>query len=215
MFDLDGTLLNRDASVKQFIKLQYYRLHEWLGHIPKELYISRFTELDAKGNVWKDKVYQQLVQEFNINITWQQLLQDYIDEFQNSCIPFANLFNMLESVKSRSCRLGIITNGRGLFQMKNMKALGIVTYFDTILVSEWEGIKKPNPGIFRRALKQMEVSPHESLYVGDHPENDVQGAQAVGMYGVWKKDNYRDSVGADFVIDDLIELPMILEKLNG
>jgi putative hydrolase of the HAD superfamily len=215
LFDLDGTLLNRDASVKQFIEWQYHRLHEWLGHIPKELYISRFTELDAKGYVWKDKVYQQLVQEFNINITWKLLLQDYIDEFQYSCIPLPNLFNMIESLKSSSYRLGIITNGKGLFQMKNMKALGIVTYFDTILVSEWEGIKKPNPDIFRRALKRMKVSPHESLYVGDHPENDVQGAQAVGMYGVWKKDNYRDSVGADFVIDDLSELPMILEKLNG
>ena len=35
LFDLDGTLLNRDASVERFINSQYERLHEWVGHIRK------------------------------------------------------------------------------------------------------------------------------------------------------------------------------------
>ena len=35
----------------------------------------------------------------------------------------------------------MIPNGYGQFQMDNIKALGIEKYFETILVSEWEGIK--------------------------------------------------------------------------
>jgi putative hydrolase of the HAD superfamily len=35
LFDLDGTLLNRDASVAQFIAVQYDRLYPHLSHIPK------------------------------------------------------------------------------------------------------------------------------------------------------------------------------------
>lgn len=66
LFDLDGTLLNRDKSVELFINKQYERLYELLSHIPKEQYISRFIELDNHGYVWKDKVYQQLISEFNI-----------------------------------------------------------------------------------------------------------------------------------------------------
>lgn len=57
IFDLDGTLLNRDASLQKFIEGQYERLNKWIGHIPKEEYTSRFKELDCRGYVWKDKVY--------------------------------------------------------------------------------------------------------------------------------------------------------------
>lgn len=41
--------------------------------------------------------------------------------------------------------------------MDNIKALGIEKYFETILVSEWEGVKKPDPQIFNRALEQLNV----------------------------------------------------------
>lgn len=153
LFDLDGTLLNRDASVKAFIDNQYDRLKNWVGHVPKEQYMTRFIELDKRGYVWKDKVYQQLTQEFSIStITWEALLQDYIREFQFHCIPFDQLLQMLEDLKSKNMLLGMITNGYGQFQMDNIKALGIENYFDVILVSEWEGIKKPDPEIFKRAL---------------------------------------------------------------
>jgi putative hydrolase of the HAD superfamily len=215
IFDLDGTLLNRDASVRRFIEDQYERLYEWFGHIPKEKYISRFIELDCRGYVWKDKVYQQLVEEFNIHkISWEALLQDYIEEFKNSCVPFPNLISILEVLKSKAFRLGMITNGKGQFQIDNIKALGIENYFDAILVSEWEGIKKPNPEIFRKALSILGVSANESMYVGDHPGNDVIGSKNIGMIGIWKKDIHWDRVEADFIIDDLKELLLIIEEVN-
>ncbi|ATP41322.1 L-2-haloalkanoic acid dehalogenase [Solibacillus sp. R5-41] len=161
IFDLDGTLLNRDESVKKFIDNQYERLKKWVSHIPKEKYISRFIELDNRGYVWKDKVYQQLTEELNITgVTWEDLLQDYIKQFKNHCVPFPNLISMLEEMRSNNLTLGIITNGFGQFQMDNIKALGIDNYFETILVSEWEGIKKPDPQIFRRALHQLHVTPN-------------------------------------------------------
>jgi putative hydrolase of the HAD superfamily len=42
LFDLDGTLLDRDASVKRFIHCQYDRLDRIVGHIPREDYVARF-----------------------------------------------------------------------------------------------------------------------------------------------------------------------------
>ena len=90
IFDLDGTLLNRDASVQKFIEDQYERLNEGLCHIPKEEYIERFIELDCRGYVWKDKVYQQMIEEFNISeLSWEKLLDDYITQFHKICIPFS------------------------------------------------------------------------------------------------------------------------------
>jgi len=215
LFDLDGTLLNRDKSVELFINQQYERLYELLSHIPKEQYISRFIELDNHGYVWKDKVYQQLIDEFNISsITWEELLQDYVEEFKHHCVGFPHIQEMLEELKNNKIALGMITNGYGQFQMDNIKALGIEKYFDVILVSEWEGIKKPSPQIFLKALKQLNVKPSESVFIGDHPENDVKAAQNVGMKGIWKKDNQWSGIEADAIIVDYLELPLILKKLD-
>lgn len=156
IFDLDGTLLDRDASVEQFIAVQYDRLHTHLSHIPKTDYINRFIELDCHGYVWKDKVYQDLITQFEIEtITWQALLNDYETQFQFHCVPFPNLVEMLNTLKQQGYLLGIISNGRGEFQTKAISGLGIQDYFNVMLISEIEGIRKPEPEIFHRAMNRL------------------------------------------------------------
>lgn len=108
---------------QNFLDEQYKRLYQYLGHIPIEKYTSRFIELEQRGYVGKNKVYQQLIGKFNISGISQEILhQDCINEFSSCCVPFPNLINILESLKERSIRLGIITNGQGKFQMDNIKA---------------------------------------------------------------------------------------------
>ncbi|ADU28731.1 HAD family hydrolase [Evansella cellulosilytica] len=215
LFDLDNTLLDRDASVRSFVSHQYDRLSNYLNHIPKETYINRFIHIEQRGYVWKDIVYQQLVEEFIIReISSDELLQDYIMEFRNHCIPFPNLNAMLDSLKESQLLLGIITNGKGKFQMDNIKALKIEDYFDLILISEWENLKKPDPRIFQRALEQLNVRAKSSFFVGDHPQNDIDGAHRVNMKTIWKRDHQWCDVHADFIIDDLIEIPAIIHKDN-
>lgn len=63
-------------------------------------------------------------------------------------------------------------------------------------------------------LKKLNVSPNECLFVGDHPDKDVKAAQMVGMKGIWKKDSQSKNVEADFIIDDLAEIPIIIEILS-
>lgn len=216
LFDLDGTLHNRDESVRLFIADQYRRHHHVLSHIPKDTYTARFIELDAHGYVWKDKVYQQLVQEFQIKkMAWEGFLEDYLLHFKYCCVPFPYLIPMLKTLKNASLRLGVITNGKGQFQMDNIVALGIEDFFDTILISEWEGIKKPDAKIFQKALAQLKVSPEESVFVGDHPENDVNAAKRVGMKGIWKKDSSWSGAKADAAIKDLMELPRLVKVGEG
>lgn len=212
LFDLDGTLLNRDASLAAFIEVQYKRLNRWIGHIPKEQYISRFIELDNRGYVWKDRVYEQLIAEFQITgISKERLLLDYTTQFKNHCVPFPNLLPMLSGLKERSIRLGMITNGWGQFQSDNIKALGIEAYFDVILISEWEEMKKPDARLFHRALNRLGVLSADSMFIGDHPENDVKAARSIGMKGVWKKDRQWNEAEADGVIDDLLDVLALVD----
>lgn len=214
IFDLDGTLLNRDESVKIFIDNQYERLFHRLSSIPKKKYVQRFIELDQRGYVWKDKVYQQLIEEFDLkNITWEELLDDYLYSFKNSCVPFHYLIGMLSELKRNNFLLGVITNGKGRFQMDNIKALEIDSYMDAILISEWEGVKKPEPEIFQRALQRLGVRPEHSVFVGDHPEKDVKAAKDVGMKTIWKRDQQWHRAEADLMIEDLGEVHGGIQEL--
>lgn len=214
IFDLDGTLLNRDSSVRSFIDQQYERLKPHLSHILKETYVRRFIELDNHGYVWKDKVYQQLIEEFSIRLFSEEMLEDYLQEFKNHCVPFEHLYSLLHNLKKQGLKLGMITNGYGQFQLDNIRALGIENDFDVILISEWEGIKKPNAEIFNRAFSKLGISANESLYVGDHPINDVEAAKKVGMRAIWKRNDAWQNVEADYIIDHLIEIQDIVKALQ-
>jgi putative hydrolase of the HAD superfamily len=216
IFDLDGTLLDRDASVEQFVSVQYDRLSEHLSHIPKNDYTARFIELDCHGHVWKDKVYQSLVSEFAIEgMSWQSLLEDYEMQFQFHCVPFQFLTEMLNELKNQDYLLGIITNGRSPFQARAIDGLGIRDYFDVILISEVEQVRKPQVEIFQRAMNLLGVSASDSVFVGDHPEADIVGAKGAMMKTIWKRNlSWTEAKEADATIDELSEIPPILAQFN-
>ena len=62
---------------------------------------------------------------------------------------------------------------------------GVADLFETIVVSDEVGWRKPKPVIFERALGHLAVQPGEALFVGDRADIDVVGAQAVGMASAW------------------------------
>jgi putative hydrolase of the HAD superfamily len=55
--------------------------------------------------------------------------------------------------------------------------------FDHIVVSAEEGMVKPDPRIYRLALERLGVAPGEAVFIDDLEEN-IAGAQAVGMHGI-------------------------------
>jgi putative hydrolase of the HAD superfamily len=216
-FDLDGTLLDRNASLLKFIDDQYERYKTEIGFNNKQYFMARFVELDARGYVWKDQVYRQLLQEMKITrVSWEDLLEDYLEHFKYSCVPFPNLIEVLQKLKGLNLEIGLISNGRGYFQMENLKALGIYQYFDSVLISENEGLRKPDIRIFQKGLNNLSVSSENSIFVGDHPDNDVKAARDAGMQTVWKRDEFWNEAEADFIIDNLAELLyIILSERNG
>lgn len=207
LFDLDGTLLDRESSLISFVSHQYDRYRHFQA-VPKETFLRRFIELDHHGYVWKDKVYQQLLEEFSITeLSWSELLDDYLHGFQEHCIGFPNLLSMLTELKANGMKLALVSNGYGQFQYDNFQALGISAMFDEVLISEWEGLRKPDPAIFLRALSKLGVKAEEALFVGDHPDNDIHASRAVGLRTAWKRNaQFTHEAEADVTFEDLKEL---------
>jgi len=91
---------------------------------------------------------------------------------------------------------------------------GVADLFDTIVVSDAVGWRKPAPAIFTHALEALGVSAAHALFVGDRVDLDVAGAQASGMRAAWINragETLPEGASApEFDIRDLAELAEIL-----
>jgi FMN phosphatase YigB (HAD superfamily) len=215
LFDLDGTLLDRDASVRAFAHEQHRRLHQAFQHVPAEVYVERFVALDARGAVWKDEVYRRLIDECAITgLTADDLLHDYVTRFCLSCIPFPGLHAALQQLHDAGLALGIVTNGHGELQMATIQALGLEPFCSAILISETEGLRKPDPAIFQRAVERVGSSVERAIFVGDNPVADIAGARGAGLRAIWKRDpHWPEPADADAVVDGLGDLPGVVQRL--
>lgn len=52
---------------------------------------------------------------------------------------------------------------------------------DALATSDEWGVAKPSPHFFARVLELAQAPPHRTVYVGDHPVNDVAPAKACGL----------------------------------
>lgn len=213
MFDLDGTLHHREASILSFIENQQERL---FPHLDKTLYAEGFIDLDQGGYVWKDKVYQQMIEEFSIlNFSWQELLQDYLTHFPLHAELYPQAITGLKRLKKKGMKMAIISNGYSKFQREVIKSLQIETFFDEIVISEEVGVKKPHPYIFEHTLSRLGVSADETIYVGDHFKNDIVAAVGVGIYTIWKQPRPAfTTIGEEHVSNLSEAFAAIMKKVN-
>lgn len=79
------------------------------------------------------------------------------------------------------------------------------------------GIWKPNRAIFEHALDALGVAPHEAVFVGDNPREDILGAQAVGMRGVLiaSREFAQGDVQPDATINHVAELLPLIARWDA
>lgn len=104
---------------------------------------------------------------------------------------YPDVVEVLEGLRPRS-NLAIISNFDGRLRMI-LEQLGVSQFFSHVFLSSELGADKPDPLIFRRALKFSRFAPNETLHVGDDPVRDWQGAEAVGL-SVFRLDRPRNSL---------------------
>ncbi|MDZ5604845.1 HAD-IA family hydrolase [Pseudomonas sp. RP23018S] len=124
---------------------------------------------------------------------------------------FPEVQPMLE-VLSQRYTLGVVTNGNA-----DVRRLGLADYFDFALCAEDVGIGKPDPAPFLEALRRSAVSAAAAVHVGDHPRDDIAGAQRAGLKAVWFNPQGKDWAGEaapDAQIQCLSQLPGVLARWN-
>ena len=117
----------------------------------------------------------------------------------------------LEALRECGVKLGLLSNSsRDLDAFVVHHGLEV----DAILTSGGHGKAKPHASIFRRMLQLLGTRPDETAMVGDAIEDDVRGAEAVGMRAllVDREGRFPDVAGR---LDDLREVPAALGLVRG
>jgi putative hydrolase of the HAD superfamily len=110
--------------------------------------------------------------------------------------------------------LALVTDAQSAYARGELHKVGLLGYFDPIVVSGDHGYRKPDRRLFQFALDGMGVAAEHALYVGNDMHRDIFGAREAGMTTVMFESGqgtsaYLDCV-PDYRITDIRDLLKIL-----
>ncbi len=103
--------------------------------------------------------------------------------------PYPDAAPVLRALKERGYRMGIIAN-QSPGSAARLAKFGLLDFFEVVCASAEEGVAKPDPEIFLRALNRAGCSPADAVMIGDRADNDVAPAKALGMGTVLIRQGY-------------------------
>lgn len=149
----------------------------------------------------------------------ESINQRHLRTMAERCVPFPDT---VETVRQLAAlyRLGIITNGPGDLLAARLKTIGLDRFFPPSrrIAADQVNAYKPDPAIFRIAMRHMGLPATSVIFVGDSWDFDIQGAVTAGMPAVWFNPHGRtcpdpDSLWAE--IARLSDLPRLLARRTG
>lgn len=192
LFDLDRTLWDFDANAENNIcgllekyhlpiddKHGFFHSYEKINH---RLWADYEKGLLSKEMLRCERFYQALlVYGIDDRKFAEKMGEEYLNEMPNQKILMPNAMEVLSILKKRGAKMALISNGFKEVQYRKLQNSGIAHFFEAILISEEQGVHKPSPIIFKRALKAINGVKSESIMVGDDFANDIEGAMIFGI----------------------------------
>ena len=105
----------------------------------------------------------------------------YWDGFLAAMSPCDGVASAFDALTAAGVDVAVVTNLTTRIQLRKLAALGVDDRIDLLVTSEEVGREKPSALPFTTALAELDRRPSEVLAVGDNPETDVAGANAVGL----------------------------------
>ena len=175
-FDMGGVLLRTESEGER---------RKWenrLGLPEKKLaeivFENPVAALATVGQASTDAVWAEVGRQ--LTLPPGQLAELRADFFRDDAFD-VDLLSFIRSLRPR-LKTGLISNAWPDTREVTYRALN-ATIFDMLLFSAEEGVAKPGPEIYLRALARLGVESAEAAFVDDVREN-IEGAQAVGMVGL-------------------------------
>jgi len=185
LFDLDDTILDRGKTFAQYCEFLLDSVfHQDLSADQRLEAMEFMISNDKRGYEDREVLWSKTIRRYGLSCPTKQLVDSWYLNVDKFAAPEDGLIEVMEYLAPKY-KLGLVTNGLISIQSKKIDAIGVRDRFQTILISEAVGVNKPNRAIFLLACKNLGVDAAQSVFIGDHYDNDVQGAVQAGLSAVW------------------------------
>lgn len=170
LFDLDGTLIDTTNLIRQSFR---HASREVLGEqLPDDVLMANVGQpLDKQMEMLSSEHARELYD------TYRVFNHARHDEFIRE---YEGIEELLTELKRRGARLGIVTSKSRMTVDMALKCIPIEHYFDALITTDDTDNHKPHPQPLQLAMNRLDVTPEESVYIGDSPF-DIEAGQAAGM----------------------------------
>lgn len=223
-FDLDRTLWDFDASSLAVFELMFEKYNLMALGIPSahdlhdtyEPYNQELWKDYRENKITKDELnlarFDHPLSHYGIHNPQlaQQLSEDYVYYSPRIVRIMPGAFELLDYLKPKY-HLHIITNGFKEVQDTKLTESGFKPYFETLIISEDIGIKKPDPRLFAYALEKVGTTADASIMIGDEMEVDIDGARNANIDQIFFNHKGKQEEGSrNYEVRSLLEIKEIL-----
>ena len=228
VFDLDNTLTDYDYTNRYAIS----KVFNEIGRTMKEEDFKTFKEFESK--YWKQ--FEDSSQELDthgmhrIDYVRSKIYQDYFGKdlitlecgyhlmnvYINNLGVINKVYDGVEDVLDylyEYYNLFIASNGPQESQIRKLTNTNLIKYFKGIVSSEITGYSKPKQEFFDYMIKDFNINPIESGFIGDSLTSDILGARRNNMCAIWYNrlnETNTTNIKPDVEIKDIKELKRIL-----
>ncbi len=157
--------------------------------IPAEEFLLKWRATDYDRSTGKrtvEEVLEEILKEFDCYS--EELLKKLAgkrDSTIEECLKQkdAEIVPMLRVLREHGVSIGLISNCY-MEEAIRIRKSELFPYFDAVLLSNEQGICKPEKEIYHRCLNALSVKPEECIYVGDGGCRELETAQELGMKAV-------------------------------
>jgi putative hydrolase of the HAD superfamily len=228
-FDLYGTLINiltdeNDPWV--YSTLSRYLSYRDIKIGPKELKTTYFENIRSQLNQSNEacpevdvyKTFSMMMHQYGNKEYSKSAIEDTAVLFRSLTMRrfevFQGVYEVLESLLGKY-ELALISDAQWVFTEPEMAMLGLTPFFKFRILSSRLGFKKPDVRLFDMAMKELMISPEESVYIGDNPQKDLVGAKKAGMEFILFRSEFKphNDFQPDRRFNDYSELLKIVEGM--
>lgn len=179
-FDLGGVIVRTEFEAPRQHLAE--RLNIEYQDLVRLVFESETSRSASQGKISVHEHWAAVTQRLGLPLSEAQTFRD---EFFAGDILDRDLLVFIRSLRP-AYKTGLISNAWDDLRAYLVKEK-CEDAFDPLVISAEVGLLKPEPDIYRLALKQAGVSANEALLVDDQPAN-IEGCEKVGMRGILFRD---------------------------
>lgn len=98
---------------------------------------------------------------------------------------YSGLMGLMEKLKKNNCGVYLLSNAQSVYTKKELEYLDLNKYFDGIILSSDEGVRKPSEELFEKLFSKYNIDKKNSIMIGDDYDADIKGAYDFGIDSIY------------------------------